>query len=176
MMKRYTLSIGFFLLSASATFAQTKTPVEGVWQIAEVVVQQGHENDWLSGESAAEKVTTIPNPQPGLIIFTRSHYSQLVVRGNKPRAAVAPPKDPRNLTDAEKIALYEQWRLVIANAGTYEVKGSTLFIRGIVAKGVAPMTRETPVEVTFKLEGPNTLWLSSPTVPTEARTKLTRLE
>jgi hypothetical protein len=176
MMKQYALSIGFFLLSASAAFAQTKTPVEGVWKIAEVVVQQGHENDWLSGETSAEETTTITNPQPGLIIFTRNHYSQLVVRGNKPRAAVAPPKDPRNLTDAEKIALFEQWRVVIANAGTYEVKGSTLFIRGIVAKNVAPTTRETAVQVTFTLEGPNTLWLSSPTVPTEARTKLTRVE
>ena len=175
-MKRYALVFPLFLLSSSAASAQTKSPVEGVWKVTEVVVQQGHENDWLSGETSAEKTTTITTPEPGLIIFTKNHYSQLIVRGNKPRAAVPPPKDRRNLTDAEKLALFEQWRVVIANAGTYEVKGSTLIIRGIVAKNVASTTRETPVEVTFTLEGPDTLWLSSTTVPTEARTKLTRVE
>lgn len=166
-MKRFALSLVFCALSASAAFAQTKTPVEGVWRVAEVVVPGG---------SPAEKGTTITNPQPGLLIFTRGHYSQLVVRGDKPRVAVGTAKDPQNLTDAEKIARYEQWRLLIANAGTYEVKGSTLIIRVIVAKSVDVMTRETPIEVTFKLEGPNTLWLISATVPTEPRYKLTRVE
>ena len=33
------------------------------------------------------------------------------------------PKDRQNLTDAEKIAFYEQWRAFAANSGTYEIKG-----------------------------------------------------
>jgi hypothetical protein len=138
-----------------------------VWTVAEVVVP---------GRNPAEKGTTVTNPQPGLMIFTRGHYSELIVGGQQPRASVAPPKDPQNLTDAEKIARYEQWKPVIATAGTYEVKGSTLLIRPVVAKSVDMMTRETPVELTFKLEGPNTLWLILATSATELRTKLTRLE
>jgi hypothetical protein len=76
----------------------------------------------------AEKgaAVTISNPQPSLAIFTRGYYSAVVVTGTQPRAAVAPPKDPQNLTDAEKIARYEQWGPFIAIAGTYEIKGSTL--------------------------------------------------
>lgn len=166
------------LVAAGNSVAQdkTKTPVEGVWKIAEVVVPAGGSfQDWAPGGGRAEKDTTITNPQPGLIIFTRGHYSQLVVRGQQPRAAVAPPKDPQNLTADEKTARYEQWRLVIANAGTCQVKGSTLLIRVMVAKNVDWMTREKPIEVTFKLDGRDTLWLIGRSA-TEPRFKLTRLE
>jgi hypothetical protein len=73
----------------------------------------------------AEKGAVITNPQPSLIIFSRGYYSEVFVRGEKPRAEVAPAKDPQNLTDEEKIARYEQWRQFAANAGTYQIKGST---------------------------------------------------
>ena len=36
--KRYALSIIFCALTASTAFAQTKTPVEGVWKIAERIL------------------------------------------------------------------------------------------------------------------------------------------
>ena len=153
----------------TAAQGQTKSPVEGVWRITEVV---------MPGATPAEKGTTITNPQPSLIIFTRGHYSQLVVRGQEPRAAVAPAKDPQNLTDAEKIARFEEWGPLVANAGTYEVKGSTIIRRATVAKSVEVMTNATPVTSEFKLEGANTLWL----IPTgdraarDPRVKLTRLE
>src|SRR5215208_2559235 len=94
-MKRFVLSIIFCVLSASAAFALTKTPVEGVWKVAEVVAPS---------RNPAEKGTTDSNPQPGLIIFTKGYYSQVLVPGAQPRTAVEPAKDPQNLTDAEKIA------------------------------------------------------------------------
>ena len=168
-MKRYALSIVFCVLSVSAAFAQTKSPVEGVWKITEVVAPSSN---------PAEKGTTNSNPQPGLLIFTKGYYSQVSVRGAEPRAAVEPAKDPQNLTDAEKIARYEQWGPFTANSGTYEIKGTTLTMRPIVAKSVQVMTGQTPQEMTFKLEGPNTLWLTpsagAPGLP--AKLKLTRLE
>ena len=168
-MKRYALSIVFCVMSASAAFAQTKTPVEGVWKIAEVV---------MPSSKPAEKGTTNSNPQPSLIIFTKGYYSQVFVPGEQPRASVAQAKDPENLTDAEKIARYEQWGPFVANSGTYEIKGSTLSRRVIVAKNVAVMTSETPNIQEFKLEGPNTLWLIPPAdqSATQPRLKLTRLE
>jgi len=168
-MKRYALSILFCALTASAASAQTKSPVEGVWKIAELV---------MPSRNPAEKGITITNPQPSLIIFLKGYYSQVLVTAETARAAVAPAKDPQNLTDAEKIARYEQWRPFIATSGTYEIKDQTLIKRAIVAKNVGVMTKATPNIWEFKMEGPNTLWLN-PTgdlIATEPRIKLTRLE
>ena len=168
-MKRFALALVLCLLFTSAAFAQTKSPVEGVWGITELV---------FPSRNPAEKGATITDPQSNLIIFTRGYYSQVIVTAEKPRAAVAPAKDPQNLTDSEKIARHEQWEPFTANSGTYEIKGSTLIRRAIVAKNVEVMTRETPTILEFKFEGPNALWLIPPPdrVATEPRTKLTRLE
>jgi len=167
-MKRYALSIIFFLLTTSAAFAQTKTPVEGVWKIAERIVPGTH--------PLAKGVTITNTNPPSLIIFTRGHYSQVYLGSAESRTAVARAKDPQNLTDAEKIARFEQWRPLFANAGTYEIKGSALILHPIVAKNPNQMNGRWPA-VEFKLEGPNTLWL----IPTaesamEPRIKLTRVE
>jgi hypothetical protein len=169
-MKRYALPLVFLVMSATSAFAQTKSPVEGVWKIVEVVVP---------GNNPTEKdaTRTISNPQPGLILFTKGYYSQISVTGEEPRAAVEAAKDPQKMTDAEKIARFEQWRPFAANAGTYEVKGTTLMMHAMVAKNVAVMTSQTPLEMTFKLEGGNTLWLTPAAgsgLPTKL--KLTRLE
>lgn len=168
-MKRNALSVVFFVLFANTTFAQTKSPVEGVWKIAE----------WaLPGRNSTEDGATITNPETGIVIFTRGYYSQLVVRGAEPRAAVARAKDPQTLTDAEKLARYEHWRPVTANSGTYEVEGSMLFVRVMVAKNVDVITDAAPIELTFKFDGPDTLWLIPPpqSAAREPLTKLTRLE
>jgi hypothetical protein len=77
------------VLSASAAFAQTKTPLEGVWKITEIV--------WKDGKRT---------PQSSLLIYTKSYYSEVYVTGGKPREAVPLPKDRDNPTDAEKLALY----------------------------------------------------------------------
>jgi hypothetical protein len=168
-MKRYALSIAFCVMSASAAFAQTKSPVEGVWKIVELV---------MPGRNPSEKGVTVTDPQPGLMIFTKGYYSQVIVMSEQPRAAVEIPKDAQNLTEAEKIARYEQWRPFGAASGAYEVKGTTLIRRAMVAKNVAVMTRGTPTIWEFKLEGPNTLWLipTGDLAATEPRIKLTRLE
>ena len=161
------LLIGLVASENSAVQSQTKTQVEGVWKVAEVQVPP---------KNPAEKGTPITNPQPGLIILTKGYYSLLVVREERP--AFAPAKDPGNLTDAEKIARYEQWRPFSANSGTYEVKGSMLMLHPIVAKNVEVMTSGTPITWELKVEGPNSLWLipASDRATTEPRLKVTRLE
>jgi hypothetical protein len=159
-----TLAFALCLLPATVVVAQTKSPVEGVWKIVDVV---------RTGPNPFH----VSNPQPSLVIFTRGgHYSWVNVMGNTARPTVDPPKDPGNLTDAEKIARYEQWRPFAANAGTYEIKGSTLIRRPIVAKNVNLMTRESRLE--FKLEGRNTLWLIPlpDETATEPTIKLTRVD
>ncbi|HMG33992.1 MAG TPA: hypothetical protein VKM94_08650 [Blastocatellia bacterium] len=168
-MKRFALSVVFCVVSASAAFAQTKSPIEGVWKVTEVV---------LPGTSPSDKGTTISNPQPGLFIFTKGYYSQLFVRGDKPRAEVEPPKDPQNPTDAEKIALFQQWGPFIANSGTYEMKGATISMKPIVAKSANLMTSGASIVREFKLEGTNTLWLlpAGDQAANQPRMKLTRVE
>jgi Lipocalin-like domain len=163
------LLIALVAAENSAVQSQTKTQVEGVWKLVEVVP---------TPKDPAEKPTSITDPQPGLIIFTKGYYSSIAVRARQPRAAVAAAKDPANLTDAEKIARYEQWSTFIANSGTYELKGSMLQMRAIVAKNVDVMTSATPITWEFKLEGSNTLWLIPPSdrATTDARLKFTRLE
>jgi len=160
-MKRYALSIIFCVLSASAAFAQTKSSVEGVWKVTE----------WI------EDGKTNTNPQPGLIIFTRGYYSVAILMA--PRTDSIPSEMGRQVTDAEKIGLFEQWKWFVGISGSYEVKGTTMVLRPIVAKTTWDMNRQTPSEPEFKLEGSNTLWL----IPTQKgarnvglRMKLTRLE
>jgi hypothetical protein len=163
------LLIGLVAAQNSAPQSQAKTQVEGVWKITEVLVPP---------KNPAEKATTVTDPQPGLIIFTKGYYSFLAVRGRQPRAAFAPAKDPENLTDAEKIARYEQWGPFTANTGTYEVKGSMLQLHPIVAKNVEVMTSGTPITWELKMEPPNTLRLIPPSdrSATDPRLKFTRLE
>ena len=163
------LFVSLVALGNSAVQGQKKSQLEGVWKVAEVV---------LPASNANEKGTSITSPQPGLLIFTRGYYSSIAVRGDQPRAAVAAAKDPRNLTDAEKIARYEQWDPFIANAGTYEVKGTTLTMHAMVAKNVDVMTTAAALTWELKLEGANTFWLIPPPdrAATSPRVKATRVE
>ena len=143
-----------------------KESLQGVWKIVETVT---------TGAGAA----TITNPQPSLFIVTKGYYSVLSVNGAEQRAQFAPPKDPNNLTDAEKIARYEQWSRFTANAGTYEVKGATLTRRPLVAKNETVMARNSSIASEFKLDG-NTLWVTTKSEAgqpaSETRTKLQRIE
>jgi hypothetical protein len=109
-------------------FAQQAGPTaesfEGVWKVTKVV-QAGVVNT---------------NPQPGLLIFTRGYYSTTRVTASEARKQSLAPKDPAHLTDAEKIAFYNEWVGYGASAGTYEVKGNTIINHNIVAKMVGGMT------------------------------------
>lgn len=164
-----TLLISSGAVGSPAALAQKKASIEGVWKVAEVVTP---------GATPADKATTITSPQPGLLIFTKGHYSSTVVTGGEARAATEPPKDPQNLTDAEKMARYEQWNRFAANAGAYEIKGTTLIRRPMVAKNPNVMDGTTPINSEFKLDGPNTLWLipTGDNAATGSRVKYTRVE
>jgi hypothetical protein len=116
-----------FTFPGQAAFAQeplTTKSLEGVWKVTKVV--------------QAEVLNT--NPQPGLLIFTRGYYSATRVTAGEARKQAAAPKDPAHLTDAEKIAFYDEWAGYAASAGTYEVKGNTIINHNILAKMVRGMT------------------------------------
>jgi hypothetical protein len=56
--------------------AQAKSPVEGVWKVAEVQT--------IGGGSPG----TNASPQPGLYIFTRGYYSIQTINSDKPRTVI----------------------------------------------------------------------------------------
>lgn len=102
----------------------TAKSLEGVWKVSKVVT--------------AGVVNS--NPQPGLLIFTRGYYSATRVTASEARKQSPAPEDPAHLTDAEKIAFYNEWAGYAASAGTYEVRGNTLINHNILAKMVRGMT------------------------------------
>ena len=120
-------ALSCFTFAPQAALAQknlTAKALEGVWKVTKVV-QAGVVNT---------------NPQPSLYIFSRGYYSALRVNGSERRTQAPAPKDPAHLTDAEKIALYNEWAPYAASAGTYEVKGNTMINHNIVAKMARAMT------------------------------------
>lgn len=162
------LTVLLITIPAMAQAQSKATPVEGVWKVAEVQV--------IGGQTPATNTT----PQPGFYIFTKGHYSIVTVNSDKPRTVIPQRQSQAPLTDAEKIALYEQWGPFTANAGTYSVKGSTITTKALVAKNQGVMEGTGPGATReFKLEG-NTLWLiqkpASGQTGAETRTKLTRVE
>jgi len=66
--------------------------------------------------------------QPGLYIFTDTHYSGVFAPGPEPRVGSAVSFQP---TEEEIIA---QYQTIIVNTGTYEVDGSTITFRPMLAK------------------------------------------
>ncbi len=169
---RALTAIVVLALLPSVLLAQNpaKKSLEGVWKITESIV---------TGEDSSSN----SHPQPSLIIFSQKHYTMMLVPGNKPRALF---KDT-NPTDEERLSAFDPF---IANGGTYEVAGSTLTIRPVVAKNPNFMAGGS-LKYQFRVEG-NTLWLTSKftdlnfrvgdkvvpasTSPGENRLKLVRVE
>jgi len=159
-----TLFVSLVAIGTPAVQDQKKSQLEGVWKVAEVL--------------PAGSATPNTSPQPGLLIFTKGYYSGMSVTANQPRTAAPAAKDPDNLTDAEKIARYEQWAPFIANAGTYELKGSALTMHAMVAKNPDVMSSDSTLTWEIKMEGANTLWLipTPDRAATSRRVKFTRVE
>jgi hypothetical protein len=106
------------VVASSPVLGQT---LEGVWKPVQIVVDSG-----------PDKGTHSSDVQPGLLIFTKAHYSMTFVQGFKARAV---PADS---------ASDEQWAQSFvpftANAGTYQRADSILTFSPSVAKNPAVMT------------------------------------
>ncbi len=139
-MSRTLKALILLLLFSAVLSAQStaKKPIEGVWKVVEIVV---------TGAGAS----TSSSPQPSLLILTQGHYSQIGVLGDKARALYK-AEEP---TDAEKLAAFDSF---FANAGTYEVSGSTLTIHPMVARNPNFMAGGFE-KYQYRLEG-NNLWLT----------------
>jgi hypothetical protein len=158
----FVLATTAFTFPGQAAFAQeslTAKSLEGVWKVTKVV-QAGVAN---------------ANPQPGLLIFMRGYYSTTRVTASEARKQAPAPKDPAHLTDAEKIALYDEWAGYGASAGTYEVRGNTIINRNVVAKMVRGMTL-TEDAIIQKFDGNSFVASAKPGSPNSDRqTTYTRI-
>ncbi len=119
--------------------AQTpQNPLVGAWTIIETTV------------TTSSGSTTDSNPQPGLYMFTERHFSNMLIPfGARSRFSAA-------RTDEEKLRAYDNF---IADAGTYEVDGSVVTVRNIIAKvpNVMPPYAGGSVTYRFRFDGTSLL-------------------
>ena len=100
-------------ITVSGQSSPAGNPLMGAWRVAEFADANG---------------TPITNPQPGLYIFARQHYSFVRIQGTRPL-----PDYPSNdkATDAQKVAVFNA---LYMNTGTYTVTGNRLATKAMVAK------------------------------------------
>jgi hypothetical protein len=89
------------------------------------------------------------------MIFTVKHYSRTTDTAAQPRPTTG-YKVPGKPTLEE---LQAEWGPFAANAGTYEISGTTLTLRAIVAKSPRAQADNNFTRLSLKLDG-NNLWLT----------------
>lgn len=124
-------------LIASAFSPALGQTLQGTWKPVEVVVDSG-----------PDRGRHTKDVQPGLLIFTKGHYSMMFVMGFKPRPL------PTDSATEEQIGLL--FLPFTANAGTYQRKDSTITFSASVAKNPAVMAGP-PFTMVVRVKG-DTLW------------------
>ncbi len=107
--------------------------VEGVWKSVEVTVT-------TSDSTFTNEVT-----HPNLLVLTKRHFASMFIVGAEPR-----PELPDEPSDELLLAA---WRPFRANAGTYEVSGSEMTTKVIVAKNPNATAEQRENTSAFELEG-----------------------
>ncbi|HSL69514.1 MAG TPA: alpha/beta fold hydrolase [Longimicrobiales bacterium] len=112
----FVAAIRDFVRSQRRASTITRTSLEGVWRVVEVQFVR------RDGDSIAF------DAQPGLFIFTRSHYNSTWVSQREPRQSFASRFEP---TREELAAACDA---LVVNSGTYEVSGDQLIVHPIVTR------------------------------------------
>lgn len=106
-------------------------PLQGVWA--------------LTASDPGDGSAVVDPSQPGLFIFAEAHYSGVYAPGADARVPAAISFQP---TDEEMVAQHES---IIVNTGTYEISGSTVTFRPIIAKSPAFVGGQSTAE--FSVDG-----------------------
>ena len=146
MANRLFVVVGILAFAGLSAQGQSKPSIQGVWRPVEVTITNPNPSPAGLGKG------THTNVQPALVIFTGKHYSQILDTAGKPRPTT-PFKVAQKPTSEEMAA---HWGPVTANAGTYELSGTTLTTRVTVAKNPAIQGKGF-TRYTIKLDGQN-LW------------------
>lgn len=146
---------------ATLAAAQTRTPLTGVWK------RTGFQD---SGPQARTEAATTP----GFFIFTGKYYSTLRINDEYSRPEV-------DVSKASAAELLQLWQSVIAQTGTYEIRGTIVTMHPIAAKSPRAMHPDSFIKLSFKLDG-DTLLLTEksmstlPTIANPLTFVLTRVE
>ncbi len=116
-------------------------PLQGVWS--------------TTASDPGDGSPVIDPSQPGLYIFVEGYYSAVYAPGAEPRV---PSEIPFQPTPEEMVAQHES---IIVNTGTYEISGSTVTFRPIIAKSPGFVGGHSTSE--FRIDG-DTLTLTIQTV------------
>lgn len=129
--------VGALLIPREAT---SQVSVEGAWTVSEWTVD---------GKTSPA--------QPGMFVFTSTHYSIFYVNQAEPRAKLA-ETGGNGMTDAEKVTAFDE---ITANAGRYVISGNTMTTRAFVAKhpGYMALWPDNAAEIKVERSG-NTLTLT----------------
>jgi hypothetical protein len=154
MSSRAAFAMALVVVCQSSLPAQSPGSIQGVWRPVSRTIPATTNPGDRSDPFAHVPVGTQTNLQPGLMIFTARHYSRTTDTATTPRPTT-PEAIPTKVTVEE---LQARWGPFQANAGTYELSGSTLTLRLIVSKDPAGQ-RGTFARLTVKMDG-NRLWLT----------------
>lgn len=123
------------LMAVPSVFAQADKLV-GVWQISGAKI-------FAQPEQNLEE-TVIKDPRPGLLIFTRNHFSWVDVHGE-------PAPD---MPDQPDLAYFSAaFNQLTAFSGTYQVKGSSIEALVFVSKDPNSMSEGSTLHFEYRFEG-----------------------
>jgi hypothetical protein len=153
--------IGIVQIVGFAQRDSSSASIIGVWRITELT---------RTGPNARTRT----NPQPSVIIFTRGYVSTNRVTSDEAR----PELPAKGATDRQ---IADAYRAFAGGAGTYEIKGTEITMKPIVAKNPNTMRTGSIDVETLRMEGKDTLWLTEKAtqdgpVANPLTTKFTRLE
>ena len=168
-MRKRILTLVLFVALATPMAGQSAPSIQGVWRAVEITIPAstapaaGADNRPPARQDpfGAFSDGTHTALQPELMIFTGKHYSRTADTGAQPRPTTG-YRIPGKPTLEE---LQAAWGPFVANAGSYEVSGTTLTLHAIVAKNPRAQADGNFTRLTVRLDG-NTLWLTP--VETEA--------
>ena len=155
MAKKLFVVVGILTFAAIGVLGQSKPSIQGVWRTVEVTVTNPNPAPGLRARG------TYTDLQPSLLIFTAKHYSTTTDTAVKPRPTT-PFKVAAKPTAEE---MQSQWGPFAANAGTYELTGTSLTRRATVAKNPANQNGKIATRSTIKFDG-NNLWITTTEGPT----------
>jgi len=184
-MTKLMLTLALFANLAAPMAGQSKLSIQGVWRPVELTITASMAP---AEEDAGGRATNRKDPfgafpkgthtslQPGLVIFTDKHYSRTTDTAAQPRPTTGYKISGKPTLEE----LQAQWGPFAANAGTYELLGTTLTLHAVVAKDPRAQGKKNFTLLTIKLEG-NTLWLmpvenEAGQIPNPVAAKFVRVE
>lgn len=154
-MTKHTLALLLFAAIVVSISGQSQPGIQGVWRFAEITIPASTTPGDRVDPFGHVPVGTHTASQPGLLILTGRYYSRVTDTGNEPR-----PTGGYAIPDKPTVEeLQARWGPFAANAGTYELVGTTLTLRALVAKNPSDQREGGFARLTIKVDG-DALWLT----------------